>query len=81
MDPAFAQFGVGGLAVGVGAMLVRFLIEVFREDRKDLRELQLWVRDRLPAVLETSTEAIRDLTETVRELAGDRPPPRPATRR
>lgn len=75
----YAQFGVAGLAIGVGAQLVRFVIRIVTEDRQDLRSLNAWTREQLPALVASSEATIQQLAVRVQELAAElagRAPPR-----
>lgn len=87
VDPGlapFAQFGLGGLFAGVGYYLVRFVVRIVTEDREDLRALNAWSREQLPALVASSEATIRGLAEQVQDLAAElsrRPSaPRPRAR-
>lgn len=62
----FAQFGIGGLAVGLAYALARYLIKRAEEDRQELAELRAWTRDKgwgLLATMEGTMNRAVDLVE------------------
>lgn len=66
---AFAQFGLGGIAVGMSYALVRWALGRADEDRKDLAAVNEWARTKFAEVIVEVTSTMKAATDLVERMA------------